>query len=372
MMNDDHDESNAMGDDESRLQFRNPSTFRSYLELMRVPNVFTAMADVVMGFLFVQAGPQWQPTHWDFATLATLIAASSLLYIAGMVLNDAFDVDIDRQERPERPIPSGRISLASASRLGWRLLVLGVAVGACAVFFTGHLRSGVVAAILATAILLYDAWLKRTPLGPVAMGACRTLNVMLGMSAVEVSLHAEYWIVAGAIGVYVAGLTWFARKEAGEREKGTGTFCRNGPTNLRSVPGAAHKRCLSPFPVRLQLSAAAMVMLLGIATLVSLPHWTNRLIPELFGQPRAWYVIAGINRWYVLILLMSILILRRFLFAVADPTPGRVRLAVSQGILSIVMLDAVACYAVRGVLCATMILLLMLPAVFFGRRIETT
>ena len=132
-----------------------------------------------------------------------------------MVLNDVFDVEIDRRERPERPIPSGRVSLDAARRLGWRLLVFGRgrrARGRC--FSPAISGSGVVAAILATAILLYDAWLKRTPLGPVAMGACRMLNVLLGMSAVDAPLHAEHWLVAGAIGVYVAGITLFARKES--------------------------------------------------------------------------------------------------------------------------------------------------------------
>jgi hypothetical protein len=218
-----------------------------------------------------------------------------------------------------------------------------VAVGTCTMFFTGQLRSGVVALLLATVVLLYDARLKRTPLGPVAMGACRMLNVMLGMSAVEVSLHAEYWLVAGAIGVYVAGLTWFARNEAGESS-------------------------------RPQLAAATLVMVVGILMLAWLPSLCdlNRLVPELLGKPREWYVIAGIHRWYVLIVLMSILILRRFVFAIADPAPQRVRLAVAQGILSIVMLDAVACYAVRGVLWAVPIVLLLLPSMFLGRRISTT
>ena len=145
------------------------------------------MADVAMGFLFVQAADwKWDHVVATLATLAMLIAASSLLYIAGVVLNDVFDLEIDRRERPERPMPSGRVSLDAARRLGWRLLVLGVALGTGAVFFTGQLRPGVVAALLATVILLYDAWLKRTPLGPLAMGACRMLNVLLGMSAVDV------------------------------------------------------------------------------------------------------------------------------------------------------------------------------------------
>jgi 4-hydroxybenzoate polyprenyltransferase len=342
MMNDERDKSNAPSDPDNRLRFRNAlesrnvSTFRSYLQLMRLPNVFTAMADVAMGFLFVQAGgAKWTPKSWDFATLATLIAASSLLYIAGMVLNDVFDIELDRQERPERPLPSGRVSLDAARHLGWRLLILGVALGTGAVFFTGQLRSGVVATILATAILLYDAWLKRTPLGPAAMGACRTLNVMLGMSAVDAPFHAEHWLVAGAIGVYVAGITWFARKE-----------------NEQSS--------------RRQLSAATFVIVIGIAMLAWLPHWSDRVIPELHD------VIFSVQRWHLLVVLTGVWVLRRFLLAIADPTPQRVRMAVSQGILSIVMFDAAACYAVRGVFCAAMILLLLVPAMLLGRWIETT
>jgi hypothetical protein len=347
-MNDERDKSDPTGDSQDRLRFRNASEQRSdatlhdYLELMRLPAVFTAMADVTMGFLFVQwGGAQWRPTPWDFATLATLAAASSLLYLAGMVLNDVFDVELDRRQRPERPIPSGRVSLAAARRFGWRLLVLGVAVGTGAVVFTGSLRSGVVAAVLATMVLLYDAWLKRTPLGPVAMGACRMLNVLLGMSAVDRPFHAEHWLVAGAIGVYVAGVTLFARKEAEQSGRG-------------------------------QLAAATLVIALGIATLACLPKWSDRLIPELHGEPRVWYVIAGMQRWRVLLVVMGAWILRRFLHAIADPTPKRVRLAVSQGILSIVMLDAVACYATRGVVWAIVILLFLVPAMFLGRRIETT
>ena len=344
-MSDECGESDVAANSESRLRLRNvlqDTTFRAHLQLMRLPAVFTAMADVAMGFLFVQlGGTQWSPAPSDFATLAALVAASSLLYVAGMVLNDVFDVELDRHERPERPIPSGCVSLDAARRLGWRLLILGVAVGTGAMFFTGSLRSGVVAAILATAILLYDAWLKRTPLGPVAMGACRMLNVLLGMSASDAQFHAEHWLVAGAIGVYVAGVTLFARRESERSSRGP-------------------------------LTAATLVVALGIVMLGWLPHWSNRLIPELHGEPRAWYVIAGMQRWRVLVVVMGVWILRRFVRAMADPTPKRVQIAVSQGILSIVMLDAVACYAVRGVFWAIMILLLLLPAGFLGRRIETT
>ena len=327
--------------DEIRLRLRkyteDRSRFRSYLQLVRLPNVFTAMADVAMGFLFVQAadpwsGGPWRPTPWDLATLATLLAASGLLYAAGVVLNDVFDLETDRRERPERPLPSGRIPVEAARRLGYRLLLLGVAVATAAVLFVGHLRPGAVAALLAAAILLYDAWLKRTLLGPAAMGACRTLNVLLGMNACDVPLHAGDWLVAGGIGVYVAGVTWFARRES-----------------QRSS--------------RLHLALATAVMVLGMAMVARLPAWSDR-------------VVAGIRQnlgwWYLLSAGLGMLIVRRCLAAVIEPVPARVRMAVTQCVLSVIMLDAVACYTVRGPYWASGILLLLLPAMFLGRWIETT
>ena len=137
---------------------------------------------------------------------------------AGVVLNDVFDLETDRR---------GAARAAAAFGPGVARARHGGSVGGCwcwaccwaagTGFFVGHLRPGIVAALLATCILLYDAWLKRTPLGPLAMGACRMLNVLLGMSALDAPLHAEHWLVAGGIGVYVAGVTWFARREVGRK-----------------------------------------------------------------------------------------------------------------------------------------------------------
>ncbi|MGQ9575201.1 MAG: UbiA family prenyltransferase, partial [Thermoguttaceae bacterium] len=91
---------------------------RAYFELLRLPNIFTALADVMMGFLFTHAaiGPR---QRW---MLGFLLAASGLLYAAGVVLNDLWDREVDARERPGRPIPSGRVSVGAAKRLGWGLL----------------------------------------------------------------------------------------------------------------------------------------------------------------------------------------------------------------------------------------------------------
>src|SRR5207244_3615568 len=70
-------------------------------------------------------------------------------------------------------------------------------------------------------ILLYDVWLKRTWFGPVAMGSCRFFNVLLGLTiAEETSLRWPARIyIASVIGLYIVGVTWFARTEARTSKK---------------------------------------------------------------------------------------------------------------------------------------------------------
>ena len=191
------------------------TTLRSYAQLVRLPNLPTAVADIGMAAL--ATGTLF--TRWPAFLL--LAAASCCLYMAGMVFNDFFDVEQDRRERPERPIPSGQVSRRIAGLLGVLLLTGGVALA----FFAGWvmaergestnaLRPAVIAALLAGAILLYDGWLKRTALGPVAMGSCRFLNVLLGVSLSGTLMWPFGPLLALVIGTYIVGVTWFARTEA--------------------------------------------------------------------------------------------------------------------------------------------------------------
>ena len=92
----------------------------AYLQLVRLPNVFTALADVAMGFFVTQGIVELASLEpVQIVRLTLLCVASACLYLAGMALNDAFDADIDREERPERPIPSGRVSLSGARTGIW-------------------------------------------------------------------------------------------------------------------------------------------------------------------------------------------------------------------------------------------------------------
>ena len=67
------------------------------LQLVRIPTVFTAMADIFLGFLLTHS------TLEPASTFAFLLGASVCIYWTGMILNDYFDRDVDGQERPGRP-----------------------------------------------------------------------------------------------------------------------------------------------------------------------------------------------------------------------------------------------------------------------------
>lgn len=134
--------------------------------------------------------------------------ALTLFYIGGMWLNDAFDAEIDRAERKERPIPAGEIGRGTVFAIGWALLAGGVAVG----FLLGP-SAGLAAAGLALAVTLYDWLHKKTPLSPLIMGTTRLLSYVLAALAVG---HLPVVVLAAGAGLfaYVVGLTYAARREA--------------------------------------------------------------------------------------------------------------------------------------------------------------
>ena len=96
------------------------SRLHDYAQLVRLPALPTALADICLGAL--AAAPC--PRHW--LPFGLLLVASACLYMGGMVWNDFFDVEQDKRERPFRPIPSGKISRREAGLFGAALLAGGV------------------------------------------------------------------------------------------------------------------------------------------------------------------------------------------------------------------------------------------------------
>ncbi|MFC4537082.1 SCO3242 family prenyltransferase [Sphaerisporangium dianthi] len=145
------------------------TTLRDLLDLVRAPAALSVPGDVVAGA--AAGGVLGRRT-------AGLACSSVCLYWAGMAANDWADRHLDAVERPERPIPSGRVPANAALGTAVGLTVAGVALAGLA----GGRRALAVAAPLAAAVWAYDVLAKGTAAGPLTMALCRGLDVLLGAS----------------------------------------------------------------------------------------------------------------------------------------------------------------------------------------------
>ena len=306
------------------------ATWTCWLRLARLPNVFTAVSNVLMGWLVVH-GKLTDDWRW-----LLLVAVSCLAYVAGMFLNDAYDADRDRTERPERPIPAGLISRAAVLRAGFACLSASISLALLVAAMAGDPLPAVVTGALACCIWLYDARLKKTAWGPAVMGACRSWNVLLGTSLLPAESAATYadrllgapgWIATG-IGIYIAGVTWLARHEA--------TTSRRG-----------------------QLTAATSVLVVGLVLLAALPS--------------RYYLVIALENWLLIWTVTGLIILRRCILAIASPTPLMVQRAIKHCILSLIVIDASLTLGfAQEPGWALAVLSLLVPTMLLGRWLPST
>jgi 4-hydroxybenzoate polyprenyltransferase len=176
-----------------------------FLRLTRPANIVTAISDILAGAAL--AG--YAGGLPELASVLLLILSTIGLYGGGVVFNDVFDADLDRVERPERAIPSGLISENEGALLGTFLLIMGVLSAAGVSVFP----SGGIAIAIAVAALVYDKWSKHhRVIGPLNMGVCRGLNLLLGMSLVPQTLY-QYGYLAIIPVIYIAAITMISRGE---------------------------------------------------------------------------------------------------------------------------------------------------------------
>jgi len=319
----------------------------AWLQLVRFPNAFTVVADVLAGAMLARG--TWLP--WRM--VAVLVVAAVVMYWAGMILNDVYDIEKDRVQNRGRPLVDGRISRSTARGVGYALLVAGVLATLVATIFYVPLTfpqpspesqrwlcfsTPVVATLLGFSIWLYDGPLKTTPVGPVLMGLCRVGSLLLGISIgwwlepTQPWNAPHLWMAAIGHGVYVMGITWAARREAEDSQTWT-------------------------------LGFGWCICLVGIAMLASV-SW---FVPEgarLRLSPQTSYPIA--------IGLLALPWARRAVFSVVTPGPNTIQAAVKQAILSIIFFDSILGLQFGGPWPAITICSLIVPAMILGRYFRST
>lgn len=200
------------------------TTLRPWLRLFRLPNLLTAPGDPLAGFLLATAGRVEQP---QLIPLFSAMGASLFLYVFGLAVNDIIDVEVDRAERPDRPLPAGEITVPQA-----RMAAIAAALSGLNIALFPGKPSLIIAALLAATILLYNAKLKNIPVvGALAMGACRGLSLLIGVAAAKPEWFMQWptpailpaGIAAVGLTLYVAAFTSLARHET-EQEKPMGVL----------------------------------------------------------------------------------------------------------------------------------------------------
>jgi len=186
------------------------SSIIAHIKLTRPANIVTAIADILAGaaisgavYLLLQ-----ETDVTILKSIGWLVLATIGLYGGGVAFNDVFDAELDRVERPERPIPSGQASVKSAGLMAFLLLLIGVLAAWQVSGF-----SAVIALSVASLAVLYDSWGKhQNVFGPINMGLCRAGNLLLGMSLIDGAVET-YWYIGLIPLLYVSAITMVSRGE---------------------------------------------------------------------------------------------------------------------------------------------------------------
>ncbi len=295
------------------------SRLLAFAQLLRLPNVFTAFADILMAACAVGTITTIP------GVVVLLLCVSGCLYLFGMVSNDIFDEHEDEVKRSSRPLPSKRVGCGTAGFIAGGLLIFGLIFALLAGGFAS--TTFATAGTLAASIVLYNWIFKHFWIGPIAMGSCRFLNVLLGSLAFAPdSLIYLPWHLAGVIGLYIVGVTWLARTEEGTSRKW-------------------------------HLVGAATVMTLSVALATTVPMFLTA------GQSPVYFPY--------LLVLFGFTVGYPVLAAIRKPTPKSVQMAVKRSIFGLVLLDAILATAFVG-WPGLLIVLLLLPAIWLGKWVYST
>ncbi|HEU4565986.1 MAG TPA: UbiA family prenyltransferase, partial [Gemmatimonadaceae bacterium] len=223
------------------------------LQLVRWPNALIAAAGVLLG-------AWWGSGHLGWRSGVAALAAIALAAAAN-AWNDVADVAIDARAHPERPLPSGRLSVAGAARIARTMGAAALPLAALARPALGLLTIPVLALMR-----LYSPHLKRRGLpGNIVVAVLASLPFLYGA-------WAEGAPGAGLRLVAIAAPLHFAREIAKDLDDAAGDAGARATLALRA-PGVAR-------------GALVCAVLLFVALLapvaLPVPHFALALVPAIF------------------------------------------------------------------------------------------
>jgi len=390
VQNEQHDKIYRIGKLPFTLNYRFVKSSRlfAYLQLMRPANIVTAMADILAGvatvslafilfreivtdsviegfkitdastilYPFVQEFILHSYTLWlvlesNGIAIILLLISTIGLYGGGVVFNDVFDAELDAVERPERPIPSGRVTVQGAAILGGVLLIWGILFA-----FLVSILSGCVAVLIAFFALLYDKIGKHQPWGPLNMGLCRGLNLFLGATVYKsYEIHGTTDFLGLSFGEFIS----FSVKEESPLLLSSEIII---PGFIAVIPifyiaaitavsrGEVHGGSKRSFYLPFVLYGVVVLAILGILFLTPIPVWQSLPFWLFF----VWLIFPPLVRAY------------------RDPQPRHIGRAVKAGVIALIVMDATIAAAFAGVLYGLLVLALLPVSRLLARYFAVT
>lgn len=286
---------------------------------MRPANIVTSIADVLAGVAI--SGFFIKPVLLVDQVLPVILLCISTvgLYGGGVVFNDVFDAELDKIERPERPIPMGTITVKEGALLGIILLLMGIITA-----FIVNPVSGLLAIGIAVSAIVYDKWGKRHSfLGPLNMGWCRGLNLLLGVSILVTQLSL-YWYIAIVPVIYIASITMISR---GEVHGGKST----------------------------SLYFAGLLYVFVVGSILFFSFYKNKaLLTLIFLLPFVWMIFTPLFK------------------AIQQPTGKNIGKAVKAGVIALILLNASWAAAFGSLWLALLITLLLPLSLYLAKKFAVT
>lgn len=293
-----------------------------FLRLARPANIVTAFADILAGVAIAFYTTPFQTSY--LLPVAFLLLSTLGLYGGGVVMNDVFDAALDAVERPERPIPSGLIPKKSAALWGIGLLTLGIVAAGLVHWPFFFSLSFWLALLIALAALLYDAWGKHQSLfGPINMGICRGLNLLLGISLLPEAVLQNWYLALVPI-VFIAAITMISRGEVHGGKKST-------------------------------LYAAAFFYAVVLLTIGGIAYWNKTVLTTI-----------------PFLILFAAMVYPPLFNAARHPIGANIGKAVKAGVLSLILMNAAWAAAFASPLLAVSMLLLLPLSLLVAKAFAVT
>ena len=326
-----------------------------YLLLIRAPNLFTVPSNILSGYFATTLLGDANITQ-----LLLLIFSSIFLYVAGIILNDYFDINVDRKERPNRPLASGQITKRSALLIATSSIVAGNVLS-----WSVSWNSFIISFCLTIVIFIYNYWLKRNRAGnPLTMGSARFLNVLLGGSSalgLVTKMDLTLVFIGYCLFLYTASISLLSMKEVSTGERLSNKAWIPVVLSFLTVLLTLGSILVAGFSGYFQTAFIFNLIIFSCIMCISFFHLFSRLkrITNLTsqGQYKEGYPkieedsVDSVNQTNI---------------------SREIQHKVKTMILSIVVLDSIFLSGLVGIYAGFAVLLLVIPPILLGRKLYVT